>query len=333
MFLLMALLFLVVAEVAVQWFFAPRSGISKYLAEFRDKAQQDGVSLEQYAKKSGLDAYLGWGKNEVRIHEPPATLAKPRTLLFIGDSVTAGHDVVGGVEDYPALLAAKLGGQGVKVVNLAARGYGVDQMWLKLLTKAGEYHPDMIVLAYIPHDLIRPASDFNFGLPKPRFQFTGSQATISLPKGIAEYRAGFESARSWFHLSGWFLAHYWVNKEHYAPKLFPGYYRQLYRHIGEGLAQLSEEWGIPVRVVKLTNHHRFSGLETLTGLAASELVHPTVWDKADVGYMDTDACVASKAKSQSLDLATEFAHHPGPAGHRLLAECLEPSIKAALGLP
>jgi len=86
-------------------------------------------------------------------------------------------------------------------------------------------------------------------------------------------------------------------------------------------------------VVKLTNYHRFSGLETLTGLAASELVHPTVWDQADVGYVDTDGCVASKAKSQSLDLATEFAHHPGPAGHRLLAECLEPSIKAALGLP
>ena len=332
MFLLMAVLFHIVVESTVRWVFAPRSGVAKYLAEFRDKAQKDGLPLAQFAKKADLDAYLGWGRNEVRIHEPTVNTANPRTVLFVGDSVTAGHDVRGGVEDYPALLAAKLGGQGVRVVNLASRGYGVDQMWLKLLTKAGEYHPDLIVFAYIPHDLIRPASDFNFGLPKPRFHFAGTQPILSLPKGIIEYMAGFESARSGFHLSDWFVAHYWRNKEYYAPQLFPGYYRKLYHHIGEGLARLSEEWGIPVRVVKLTNYHRFTGIETLTNLAASEWVHPSVWDKANLRYLDTDACVAAKA--QAMDLETEFAHHPGPAGHRLLAECLAGDLEPVLsGLP
>jgi len=332
MFLLMAALFHIVAEAAVQWIFAPRSGISKYLAEFRDKAQKDGLTLAQYGRKAGLDGYLGWGKDEVRIHEPTANSAQPKTLLFVGDSVTAGHDVRGGIEDYPALLAGQLGGQGVRIVNLAARGYGVDQMWLKLLTKAGEYHPDMIVMGYIPHDLIRPANDFNFGLPKPRFQFTNTQAKLNLPKSVIDYMADYESARSWFHLSSWYVANYWANKEYYAPPLFTQYYQRLYHHIGEGLAKLSEEWGIPIRVVKLTNYYHFKGSEMLVKLATSEWVHPTVWDKADVGFLDTDECVLKQAKPQSLDLAKEFAHHPGPAGHRLLAECIGPSIQSGLGL-
>lgn len=320
-----------IVESAVQWFFAPRSGVAKYLEDFRAKAAKDGLSLAQYANKADLDDYLGWGGREVRVHEPAAG-GKPRTLLFVGDSVTAGHDVQAGVEDYPALLAAQLGGRGLRVVNLAARGYGVDQMWLKLLSKAAAYHPDMIVLAYIPHDLLRPASDFNFGLPKPRFRFDGAKVDLNLALDIQDYIDGFESARSGFRLDGWFIGHYWANKEYHAPGLFGGYYHRLYRHIGENLAKLSQEWGIPVRVVKLTNYHRFGGDAALTAWAGEEFARPTVWDKADVRALDTDACVIPKAQAAGLAVEQEFAHHPGPVGHRLLAECLRPELEAALKL-
>jgi len=68
----------------------------------------------------------------------------------------------------PRASGHTLGRERVRVVNLATRGYGVDQMWLKLITMAGRYQPNIIVFSYIPHDLLRPASDFNFGLPKPR---------------------------------------------------------------------------------------------------------------------------------------------------------------------
>jgi len=333
LFALLALGFHVIVESAVQLVFAKRSGIWRQFEEFREKAGNDGSSLEQFARKAGLDPYLGWGKSEARVHEPPPGQAKSRTVLFVGDSVTAGHDVQGGVEDYPALLAAKLGGQGVKIVNLAARGYGVDQMWLKLLTAAGSYRPDAIVLAYIPHDLIRPATNFNFGLPKPRFNFAGVRANLNLAENITDYIAEYESARSMFHLSDWYVSHYWTNKEYYAPSLFTGYYGQLYRHIGEGLAKLSHEWGIPVIVVKLTNQYAFGARDRLITLAASGLVRPSGWDKADVRYVDTDNCVVAKGKAEGVDLAKEFAHHPGPAGHRLLAECLEPFIDAAWRKP
>jgi lysophospholipase L1-like esterase len=331
MIFIMALLFHVVVESTVQLFFAKRSGVWKHLEDFRDKADKDGLTLEQFSRKAGLDPYLGWGKNEARIHMPPPAKMPVRTVLFVGDSVTAGHDVQGGVEDYPALLADTLGGQGIKVANLAARGFGVDQMWLRLLTEAGSYRPDVIVLAYIPHDLLRPANDFNFGLPKSRFQFSGSSIDLTLAKTMTDYRAEYESARSRFMLSTWYVSNYLRNKEYYLPGLFTAYYRQLYQHIGDGLAKLSHERGVPILVVKLTNQYHFSAQDKLIALAKTGLVHSTGWDKANVRYVDTDDCVTSMGKAQGLDLNKEFSHHPGPAGHRLLAECLQPVIESALG--
>jgi hypothetical protein len=330
MIFIMALFFHIVVESSVQLFFGPRSGVWKQLEDFRDKAGKDGLTLEQFSRKAGLDPYLGWGKNEVRIHDPAAGSMNTRTVLFFGDSVTAGHDVQGGVEDYPALLAGKLGAADIKIVNLAARGFGVDQMWLRLLTEAGSYHPDLIVLAYIPHDLIRPANDFNFGLPKPRFQVSGTKLGLTLAEKITDYMADYETARSHFLLSGWYVSHYWRNKEYYVPGIFMDYFSRLYSHIGDGLAKLSHTWGIPVVVVKLTNQHAVSAQAKLVELAKTGLVHPAAWDKANVQYVDTDGCVIAGGKAQGVDLAKEFAHHPGPAGHRLLAECLQPVIESAL---
>ncbi len=330
MLLLMALMVHVVVETAVQLFFAERSGVGRELADFRAKAGNAGLTLEQFGKQADLDPYLGWGGNEARIHEPPPGTPASATLLFVGDSVTAGHEVRAGEEDYPARLAALLGDRGVRVVNLAARGYGVDQMWLKLLTRAAAYHPSVVVFAYIPHDLIRPAKDFNFGLPKPKYRVSGSRLDLALAPGIADYVGTYESARGHFVLSDWFAAHFWMNREYQLPALYFGYYQRIYRHIGEGLAKLSEEWGIPVRVVKLSNRKRFSGSERLTALAASEWIRPTVWSKADVRYMDTEECVTAKAKERGVDMEREFAHHPGPVGHRLLAECLAAEMETLL---
>ena len=333
MSLFLALLFHVLIEMSVQLFFAERSGIWHHLAEFRNNARKDGLSLSQYGKKVGLDPYLGWGKADVRIHEPSAGPANAKTILFIGDSVTAGHDVRAGSEDFPAQIAAMLGDKGVRVVNLAVRGYGVDQMWLKLLTVAGSYHPDAIVFAYIPHDLLRPANDFNFGLPKPRFGFPNAQTRLALAEGIAEYHQGYDAARSGFRLSWWYAAHYWRNKEYYLPGLYTDYYARLYRLIGDGLAQLSQAWGIPVIIVKLTNVDDFQGADKLARLAAFGLAHPTEWKSAKVSYVDLDPCVKPKALAQEVDIDKEFFHHPGPVGHALMAECLGDYLDTTLLSP
>ncbi|MDD5035069.1 MAG: hypothetical protein PHE55_09945, partial [Methylococcaceae bacterium] len=54
MLLLMALMVHGVIETAVQLFFAKRTGVWHTLSDFREKAQKDGLSLEDYGKKLGL---------------------------------------------------------------------------------------------------------------------------------------------------------------------------------------------------------------------------------------------------------------------------------------
>lgn len=321
----------VVVETAVQLVLGGRSGVWTYLSDFREAAKKQGLGLDEYGRQVGVDAYVGWGKMEQRTQEPPANRPASGTLLIIGDSVTQGFGVRGGVEDYPALLAATLGAErGFRVVNLAVSGYGVDQMWLKLLLTAERYHPDAIVFAYIPHDLIRPANDFSFGLPKPKFVFSGSKVDLQLAAGIKAYHGEYDNARSGWRLSGWYAGYYWNNKEYYMPSLFTGYYGRLYQHIGEGLAGLSAEMRIPVVVAKLTNRKQFAAVDQLTALAAAEFARPALSTQADVRYFDTDACVLPKATAQGVDIEQEFAHHPGIVGHRLLAECLGSYLEPVL---
>ncbi|MFZ4703238.1 MAG: hypothetical protein ACOYMG_24615, partial [Candidatus Methylumidiphilus sp.] len=190
------------------------------------------------------------------------------------------------------------------------------------LSMAERYYPDAIVFAYIPHDLLRPASDFNFGLSKPKFRFDGPHSVLHLAEGMEEFPADYEAARSGFHLSWWFARRYWENREYHLPGLTKAYFDQLYRHIGKSLARLSHEQGIPVVVVKLTNFRHFSGFDQLVGLAKTGLAQQGDWAKADLRYLDTDACVTEKANAIGLDIAQTFAHHPTAQGHRLLADCI-----------
>ena len=76
MFVLMALLAHIVVESAVQLFFANHSGIWRYLSDYRENAKKDGMTLDQYAVKIGLDGYHGWGKSEARIYEPSGSQGK-----------------------------------------------------------------------------------------------------------------------------------------------------------------------------------------------------------------------------------------------------------------
>ena len=90
------------------------------------------------------------------------------TILFSGDSVTRGTEVDVTKEAYPMLLLKALNRKiNLRVLNIAIRGLGLDQMMLKLEELVPKYRPDLIVFAYIPTDLWRPARNINYGSTKP----------------------------------------------------------------------------------------------------------------------------------------------------------------------
>jgi len=81
--------------------------------------------------------------------------AKP-TLLFVGESLTAGHGLPWD-QTYPALVGDALG---LQVVNLGVHGYGFDQQFLRLFDALPTFqHPVAIVTMYLPFMTDRMAEE------------------------------------------------------------------------------------------------------------------------------------------------------------------------------
>lgn len=128
------------------------------------------------------DRLLGWrnfkqnpgaGKNESlnserwrSTHEFKVEKTKPR-VIFIGDSFGYGW-FIDDSETIPAYLQSLLGSH-YEVMNLSARGFGLDQMALVATEIAPRYQPDILILAFIAGDLPRSCYDFQFELKKPRY--------------------------------------------------------------------------------------------------------------------------------------------------------------------
>jgi hypothetical protein len=78
-------------------------------------------------------------------------------------------------------------------LNFAVSGYGVDQAYLRYMRDVRPWHPDIVIFAFINHNVARTMSAYAFLLwphgrmpwAKPRFVLTGEQLSIvnaPLPK-------------------------------------------------------------------------------------------------------------------------------------------------------
>jgi hypothetical protein len=86
-------------------------------------------------------------------------------IVVLGDSLTFGEDV-GDDEVWPSRLEALL--PGTEVLNLGVHGYGHDQMLLYLREEGLKYHPDVVVVGFLPDDMERNVVAFR-DFAKPRF--------------------------------------------------------------------------------------------------------------------------------------------------------------------
>jgi hypothetical protein len=95
------------------------------------------------------------------LHERPLTLA-------VGDSFTFG-DQVDDDKAWPAILQQLTGN---RVINGGVPGFGLDQAVLWAERLSSELAPDAVVVAFIPHDVLRCAMSAWSGNPKPWFEPT-----------------------------------------------------------------------------------------------------------------------------------------------------------------
>ena len=95
--------------------------------------------------------------------------SKP-TLLFVGESLTAGHGLPWN-QTYPALVGDALG---LQVVNLGVHGYGFDQQFLRLHDALPTFqHPVAIVTMYLPFMIDRMAEDTH-----PHLELVGHEPVL-----------------------------------------------------------------------------------------------------------------------------------------------------------
>lgn len=95
-------------------------------------------------------------------------------LLTVGDSYTEGFAVTDD-ETWPAHLERMLRR---RVLNAGVRGYGLDQMVLRAEELSAKFDPDTIILAFIPHDILRSTLSVLEGAHKPYFVPKGDDVEL-----------------------------------------------------------------------------------------------------------------------------------------------------------
>ncbi|HEY2941797.1 MAG TPA: GDSL-type esterase/lipase family protein [Vicinamibacteria bacterium] len=110
------------------------------------------------------------GAREYSLDKP----AGSRRIVVLGDSFTFGEDV-GDDEAWPRQLGALM--PGVEVLNLGVHGYGHDQMLLYLKEEGLRYHPDVVIVGFLPDDMERNVVAFR-DYAKPRFVLQGGQLAL-----------------------------------------------------------------------------------------------------------------------------------------------------------
>ena len=86
-------------------------------------------------------------------------------ILILGDSFTFG-DEVSDDETYSHYLQEML--PHTEVINMGVHGYGHDQMLILLKEEGIKYHPDIVILGFLPLDMPRNLLEFR-DFAKPRF--------------------------------------------------------------------------------------------------------------------------------------------------------------------
>lgn len=138
-----------------------------------DRRSADGLfySSAEGIRSSGLGVSFAEGRTRSRI-------------ALVGDSMTFDEEVK--FEDSWGHQLNQLLGPDVQVLNFGVPGYGVDQMYLRYKRDVRPWNPDIVILSFINHDLMRTLWVYPFiGRPKwelptmkPRFVFENDRLRL-----------------------------------------------------------------------------------------------------------------------------------------------------------
>ena len=95
-------------------------------------------------------------------------------ILTVGDSFTFG-DQVSDDESWPAYLEQLIN---IKTINGGVFGYGLDQIFLRMISLSNKYKPTYVVLSFIDGDISRCGLRERTGVAKPYFEINNHQLSL-----------------------------------------------------------------------------------------------------------------------------------------------------------
>lgn len=296
--------------------------------------------------KDGLYFSSVEGIRSARVGESFQGVSSKCRIALVGDSYTFGEIVR--YEDTWAYLMQERLGSNCQVLNFGVGGYGVDQMYLRYWKDVRAWHPDLVILAFINHDVIRTMAVYTFlmfpggGMPfaKPRFVLRNGELEVlnrplpSLPDMLArasirdlpyiEYDVNYREMEwdrptwNYFNLSYAIrlLISLYPLHEPERPQVADGESARINRRIFETFVKaVTEDGGVPVIAYLPTNGEvpvpwwEPSGLKILR--------------EGGIPHHDLRKCVESAHLSESeLFNPQEIGGHYSPLGNQVVNDCL-----------
>lgn len=136
------------------------------------------------SSQNGLYGIGSQGIRTPRAGEVISAEPRPCRIAIVGDSFTFGENVA--FEDtWGNVLESALRGH-CQVLNFGVPGFGVDQMYLRYLRDVRQWHPDIVILAFISDNVARTMGVYSFltfpdaGVPftKPRFVLQNGELRV-----------------------------------------------------------------------------------------------------------------------------------------------------------
>ena len=175
-----------------------REPIRRRAAIYAEQTSRVTALLNASAGREMLDRELGWlyrpgfrsatdhlnaaGLRSLREYAPSIPVGHVRVAAF-GDSFVYGNEVP---DSSTWTAQVERMDSAVEVLNYGVGGYGLDQAFLRYLRVGEKYHPQLVVIGFVPDDLPRLVnvyrrfmSSSEWPLIKPRFVM-GSDGALQL---------------------------------------------------------------------------------------------------------------------------------------------------------
>jgi hypothetical protein len=289
-----------------------------------------------------------------RVGESYQGVSSTCRIALVGDSYTFGEVVP--YEDTWGYRMQQQLGERCQVLNFGVGGYGVDQMYLRYLKDVRAWHPDLVILGFINHDVIRTMAIYIFlmfpdgGMPfaKPRFVLQDGGLEVlnrplpSIPQMLAqasirdlpfiEYDINYRETE-WDRPDWRYANHSYVFRlltslhplyEHERPQISDRATEEINRRVYEEFVKMvTKDGGLPVIVYLPTN--------TDYPIPSWEPIGLKILREAGIPHHDLRTCVGAALAPAELFNPPERGGHYSPRGNQAVTDCLFQEVQALRG--